>query len=165
MTYNEWLTTGTNANLFNDFPQLKKFLENRYFNYELKYSDQSFGRQLLSLIVEYSPTLIAIEKAFVLRANADYSLENLGDKTKVSGTDNTTITGVDSKNYLGYEVSGEFEKNNENRTDNKVIDQTTTTYNFLDVLNSLESKSHILAWNSFEYHFRKLFILIYNLEL
>lgn len=165
MTYNEWLSAGTNGNIFNDFPQLKKFLQNRYFNYELKYTDQSFGRQLLSLIVEYSPTLIAIEKAFLLRANAEYTLENLGDKTKVSGTDNTTITGTDSKNYQGYEVLGEFEKSNENRTDNKVIDQTTTSYNFLDVLQSLESNSHVLAWNNFEYHFRKLFILIYNLEL
>lgn len=165
MTFIEWLDNVNNANLFNSFPKLKQFLTQKYKSYELKYSDQSTNRQVDSLLIEYYPTLISIEKAFLLRENTDLTLDNLGDKQIIKGTDKTIIEGTDSKNYVGYEVLGEFEKQLENRSDNKSTDQTITSYNFLNVLNSLENQGHKVAWNSFEQKFIKLFILIFTIDI
>lgn len=165
MTFNEWMDNVDNSSLFQSFPQLKKHLIGRYNNYELKYGEASTRRQIDSLLIEYYPTLISIEKAFVLRNSTDLTLDNLGSKQKITGTNTNTITGSDSKNYAGYDVLGEFERNNENRTDNQTSDQTITNYNFLDILNSLENKQSRLAWAAFENRFIKLFVLIFELNV
>lgn len=165
MLFVEWMDNVDNASLFTSFPQLKKYLLSKYNQYELKYGNASTKRQIDALLIEFYPTLINIEKAYVLRANNDLTLDTLGNKQKISGTDVSTITGVDSKNYAGYEVLGEFERNNENRTDNRTNEQTITNYNFLDILNTLESSGHKVAWSMFENRFLKLFILIFELNI
>lgn len=165
MYYNEWLADQNNSNIFNDFPKLKEYLNNKYYSYELKYSSENFKRQVESLLTIFSPVLNNIEKAFSLRNSVELNLDNLGDKQKITGDENVTITGINSENYVGYQVIGEFKKDNENRTDNKVNNQTIQNYNYLDVLNSLESKSYKLAWYDFEKQFKNLFILIYDVIL
>lgn len=164
MTYNEWIADQTNSAIFVNFPNLKKYLT-KYSNYELKYDPLIFKNQVDSLLLIYSPVLTNIEKAFALRASVELNLDNLGDKQKISGDENVTITGIDSESYAGYQVIGEFQKFNENRTDARTNNQTIQNYNYLDVLSSLESKSYKLAWNEFETRFKNLFILIYDLAI
>lgn len=161
MNYKTFYNSLPNTHLIKaKYTYLGEYLVNRYGTYELLYPNDEFNEYFIASILEYQNMLQDIELALKTRNSDKYSFDNLGDVDLSTRTGKTTYEGIDSTNYKGYEVLGEFERKNNNNTsnNNEVVENVRS--NMLDVLSSLESEKLMLDWYKFEKEFSKLLITI-----
>lgn len=143
------------------FPKLTAYLFRKYANFEILYDKMTMISQLGAVFDEYENMLTNIEDAFKIRKQQANDLSTLGETNKRLKNTKYTSEGVDTTNYVGYEVVGEFEKKNDTLVTNNDVDDKSNTYNFLSALTRLETEGNRLGWFKFERAFVRLFITIY----
>lgn len=161
MKYLEFVNSLPNTHILKTkFVNLNNYLNNRYGTYDLLYPKDEFNSYLMGLLLSYQNMLQDIELAITTRNSNTYNLENFGDKEKLSKTGKSVLEGVNSLNYKGYEVLGEFERKNENNTNTNTESVENIRSNMLDIVSMLESDKNQLEWYKFENDFSKLLITI-----
>lgn len=170
MTYSEFCELETYKSMFEGeykqlYPRLWKYLINKYKNYELLYPELVFFNQAVSLFEEYAGVLKDVEDALNIRNNISFTENNLGDIKVRKHKDIFTQTGYDSTNYRGYQVIGEYEREDSSNNTNRDINASFNEYNLLNALRNLENNGKRNAWFKFEKQFIKLFITLYTVNL
>lgn len=167
MTYLEWLKKDPKNSLIlqTRFKKLSSYLANKYANYELKYPEQVFKYQYIALITEYENVLSSIETALEIRETTPITIDNLGKVSKVTRKDNSSTKGIDSTNYIGYNVEGEYERENKTNEFERDYTNQEIEYNLFEQLLRLENQGKRVAWGNFEKGFIKLFITLYTIMI
>lgn len=127
------------------FPKLTAYLFRKYANFEILYDKMTMISQLGAVFDEYENMLTNIEDAFKIRKQQANDLSTLGETNKRLKNTKYTSEGVDTTNYVGYEVVGEFEKKNDTLATNNDVDDKSNTYNFLSALTRLETEGNRLG--------------------
>lgn len=143
------------------YPQSFLYIQQKYQNYELLYPLDVMMLQFTALLSEYSNILSNIEDAFRIRAKEKNNIDNLGETLKRKKKVLHESEDIDSRNYVGYEVIGEYEKKNGSLNSTNDTDDKQNTYNFLSALTRLETEATRIGWFKFERALVKLFITIY----
>lgn len=171
MTYNEFTQSPEFQQIFtNDlnskFPFTMNYLNQRYYNYELKYPPMVFFRLAYSKFLEFQNVLKDIENSIQIRQNKAFTEDNLGKVRKTITQDSLTQQNKSKESYSGYNVEeADFKVDSGDYSTNRNNNNTATDVNLLYALRTLETQGKKLSWFKFEEDFVKLFITLYTVDI
>lgn len=139
----------------NNYPLFYAFITTKYKNYTLKYPQQVFLEQLLSITYQYDIELSTVE------LTKGFTVDKMGKKRVSVSNGKQNKTGNNVESYTGYDVSGDYQNmkiNDDTTTENETTDIENNYYDFLIATNNQKFKAN---WNAIQNEIEQLFILYF----
>lgn len=154
----EWINQTNNLiyqNTKNMYPVYFNYVETRYKNFELKYPNDVFDSLFTSFILENKKELQKIQN---IDAN-NIDINNLGEKTIENQTTSVVFEGINDVNYVGFDSTGTFNKNDTNTKSNQTNNKNITKVNLLNELIKLNNFELTNIFNKLNANFEQLLII------
>lgn len=153
----EWINQTNNLiyqNAKNMYAVYLNYVENRYKNFELKYPSDVFDSLFTSFILENKKELQKIQN---IDAN-NIDINNLGEKTIEKNEIANVFEGMNDVNYVGFDSTGTFNKNDTNTKSNQTSNLNKTKINLLNELIKLNNFELTNIFNKLNVNFEQLLI-------
>lgn len=157
MKLKEWINQTNNLiyqNTKNMYPVYFEYVEKRYSNFELKYPNDVFDSLFTSFVLENKKELQKIQN---IDAN-NIDINNLGEKTIENNTVSAVFEGINDVNYVGFDSTGTFNKNDTNTKSNQTNNKNITKVNLLNELIKLNNLDLTNVFNRLNTNFEQLLI-------
>lgn len=159
MKLKEWINQTNNLiyqTIKTTYPVYFEFVEKRYINFELKYPQEIFESLITSFVLENKKELQKIQN---IDAN-NIDMNNLGEKTVENNTVSAVFEGINDVNYVGFDSTGTFNKNDTNTKSNQTNNKNITKVNLLNELIKLNNLDLSNIFNKLNANFEQLLITI-----
>lgn len=147
----------------NRYPNFINFILKRYGNFETRYPSQIWKELFLSLIINNQAEL-AFAETLTRETTNSISSDKLGDITTTTASNQSNRVGQSTNSYRGYNVEGDYAKNNNNITNEITANNKNISINYFSYLAGINQNRFKDTWKGIISQFLQLVVTIYLFE-